>query len=505
MQEGEDYVKYKNISIIFKIIDLYGRFLQKEEKMSFAKLKDLKKIFLLILLLAVGNTFTIYASEEQTSEAQGSTTKKRQRFSKSEINDLITSSPESSDDEAIEKPLHKAPKRDENAKSSGAAPIGLPTQPLASPNLLAIIHPSQDASSSPAATFSTPQPARKYASPPVVAPSTKPLEEEGETVEAKKVFIESRVKTNKLAYFYKDQYFDFTEWENQISAFSSKFLTSLKSKFKNHSLKTINMALAQLSLIYEIDSEIMKFDLMLPYFFLSRFPSEFEKSDIDNAILSVRLEMPPPYDTYNSFYVGSGKDKEGKAYTWKNNYKQFKTHLRDIIPLPENSKSSLIKERIETRNQQVNRASNEEFSSNYFHSEQAILIYLMQKTDEYLSQILPKITKGSTITTFLLNIVSTRDMCEKCGDTFFLAIEGNNITGILKGALEEKGYSIPHKGILFSVACIGLQAYSDRGIMLRDQKDQEICSVSRKVENNEIRDGIDLLSYKHPRITQRYL
>ncbi|AIL12684.1 hypothetical protein IM40_02745 [Candidatus Paracaedimonas acanthamoebae] len=236
---------------------------------------------------------------------------------------------------------------------------------------------------------------------------------------------------------------------------------------------------------------------------MSRFPSDFDKPVINEAVSAAKLEMPEPYKTYNAFHVGNGKDKEGKNYTWKNQYSQFKEHLKNIISLPGNIESSLIKTRIKKREQQINDPSGESFSSNYSHSEQAILIYLMQKSDEYLSQFLPQITKGSTITTFLLNIISSRDMCEKCGDTLFRAIEGKNVTSIWESAIK-KEYTIPPQGIRFFVACVGLQAYPDNGIILRDNEDQKTSSISGIVKSSE-QNGIDLLNYKYPTVAQHYL
>ncbi|MBN9413369.1 MAG: hypothetical protein J0H12_05555, partial [Candidatus Paracaedimonas acanthamoebae] len=246
---------------------------------------DKLKILLLALLFAVNRPVSIYASDQQPIETPENT-KKRPRPAGSEINDLILtyasstlpSSQGSRDDEAAGKPASKVSKRDENAKSTGVAstsPLQLATTP------------SENASSSPGATFSAPQPRRNYASSLVAAPSAassiKPPEEEEEAAEVKKVFTESRVKTNRLAYFYGDQYFDFTDWETKTAEILRKVTDAIH---KNLILTSINIALAQLSIIYEIDSKAHKFDFMLPYFFMSRFPKPDDKKLIDGTLLS---------------------------------------------------------------------------------------------------------------------------------------------------------------------------------------------------------------------------
>ncbi|AIL12685.1 hypothetical protein IM40_02750 [Candidatus Paracaedimonas acanthamoebae] len=240
--------------------------------------KRLKKIFLLILLFAVGNTFSIYASDDHTDNTQN-INKKRARSLESENDPLLTgisldtsSSPINNDGEALEEPPSKNRKLKEGETPSNAAITdGILSAQPSTPSPLLAIELSREASSSPGAILSAPQPQRSRVSSLVATPSSasseKPPEEETEPEDAEQIFEESRVKTNTLAYFYKDEYFDFTDWEIEISTLSSKFLESLKAKFKNHSLKTINVALAQLSLFYETDSKILKVDFMLPYFF----------------------------------------------------------------------------------------------------------------------------------------------------------------------------------------------------------------------------------------------
>ncbi|MBN9344484.1 MAG: hypothetical protein BGO76_06630 [Caedibacter sp. 38-128] len=456
------------------------------------------KILLLTLLFAVNHPVSVYASEEQEQ------TKKRLRVEDPGISSATSSSPVNSDDEAAGKPSRKAPKLKEDETSSSVQPASgiIPAQ-LSIHSHLSTINPSQDASSSPGTTFSTPQPARKYASLPVAAPSaapsTKPLEEEEEPAEAKKVFTESRIKTEKLAYFYKDQYFDFTDWETETAKILRKVTDAIH---KNPILASINIALAQLSIIYEIDSKAHKFDFMLPYFFMSRFPKPDDKKLIDGTLLSIfsteiktlTPEEKEKYNHYTSFHVGNLEKIEERPY-----YPQFRQHLKDIFSL---SKSSL---KFTRRNELDLPNVPRDFTHFYFHSEQAILIYLMQKKDEYLSQISPQIAKGATITTFLLNIISSNDMCQRCGDTFFRAIEGKNVTNIWGSLIKKEIHTIPPEGLRFFVACVGLQAYPENGIILRDNEGQEICSISSVTRDGTEEVGIDLLSYQYPTVAQHYL
>lgn len=198
------------------------------------------------------------------------------------------------------------------------------------------------------------------------------------------------------------------------------------------------------------------------------------------------------YNCYASFHVGNLEKIEERPY-----YPQFRQHLKDIFSLSEAESSLKLTRKNELDLPNVPR----DFTHFYFHSEQAILIYLMQKKDEYLSKILSQIAKDATITSFLLNIISSNDMCKRCGDTFFRAIEGKSVTSIWEPVIKNEEYTIPPEGLRFFVACIGLQAYPESGIILRDNKDQEICSIGDVTK--EV--GIDLLSYQYPRIAQHYL
>lgn len=458
--------------------------------------KNLNKILLFILLVIVGNSFSIYASEDHTSDTQ-STNKKRSRpqeteneFLTTEILPNTSSTPISKNDQSLEEPYSKTPKLAENK----------------TPSYLSAIELSQETSSSPGTIPSAPQLQKNRVSSLVAAPSAassiKPPEEEIEPEDAEKIFAESRVKTNKLAYFYKDEYFDFTEWETESSDLLQKVTSEIQ---KVSRLRTMNVALAQLSLIYDTGSTTHKIDFMLPYFFMSRWPDTREKPIIEKAFQTAKTVLTPQestYAAYKSFHVGNGE-----GFKWLGFYPEFKEHLKNIFP--KNRKSSLTPERIAKREQQISEPEKNptDFAYNYFHSEQAILIYLMHKKDEYLPQILHQIIKEATITTFLLNIVSSNDMCERCGDTFFRATERKSITNIWEPVLKEKEYAIPLEGIHFFIACAGLHKYSDdKGIALRDTNSPEICSVSRKANSNEeLLEGIDLLTYKHPRIAQRYL
>lgn len=97
-------------------------------------------------------------------------------------------------------------------------------------------------------------------------------------------------------------------------------------------------------------------------------------------------------------------------------------------------------------------------------------------------------------------------MCKRCGDTFFRAIEGKSITSIWEPVVKNEEYTIPPEGIRFFVACAGLHKYpDDNGIVLRDTKNPEICSISSATKDGKEQDGINLLSYQHPRIAQSYL
>lgn len=472
---------------------------------------DKLKILLLTLLFALNHPVSIYASDDEANETSTNVSKKRPRATAPQNNPPLTdalpvtsSFPKNSDEEAAGKPAPKASKRDENAKSTGVASTSGASSFQSSTSLLQLATaPSENASSSPDAPLSAPQPLRNYTSSPIAAPSAapsiKPPAEEEEPEEAKKKFTESRVKTNRFAYFYGEQYFDFTEWETETAWILKRVTDKIHT-----TIPTINVALAQLSLIYEIGPEIHKIDFMLPYFFMSRWPDDREKSIIEKAFQTAKIGLTPQestYAAYKSFHVGNGE-----GFTWKGFFSEFKAHLRNIISLPEDNKSSLIESRITTRNQQINQPNGKDFSSDYSHSEQAILIYLLQKSDEYLSKILSQLSKQATITTFLLNISSFNDMCEKCGDTFFRATERKSITSIWEPLIKKEGYTISPEGIRFFVACAGLHKYprlSSDGkslVALRDKQDQAICSVSLNGK-----DGIDLLNYQHPTVALHYL
>lgn len=211
---------------------------------------DTLKIILLTLLFAASSPFTLHASEEQTPEAQN---KKRSRPQDTAISSAAPSALYNSHDDVLGESQAKYSKRQEDAKSSSA--ISLRT-----------IDPSQESSVSPDVLLSDLQPEIGYVPSPVAALSApsrvKPPEEEPE--EIKPTFEESRIKTNKLAYFYGDQYFDFTEWESETSVYIEKVRAEFRKIFR---IRTMNIALAQLSLIYESDTKTHKIDFMLPYFF----------------------------------------------------------------------------------------------------------------------------------------------------------------------------------------------------------------------------------------------
>lgn len=322
------------------------------------------------------------------------------------------------------------------------------------------------------------------------------IEEITDEQQTEKFFKESRVRTSKLAYFYKDKYFDFTEWERQSAIL---LLNITNAIHKTPQLNTMNLALAQLSVICEENTEIYKVDYMLPYFFMSRWPDQREEDAITQAFSAAKKEViDEGTDAYNyaPFHVGNGNE-----FTWKDFYPQFKQHLKNIFSISKDSESSLALERITQREKQINTFQMKDFSRWYFHSEQAILIYLMHKIDEFFPIIFAKINKEATITTLLLNIVSFNDMCERCGDTFFRATERSSFVSIMKATLKENNYKIPLEEILFFVACSGLEKYpSDDHTILRDQHDHTLCSIS-----HENKDGIDVFKYKYPTVAQHYL
>lgn len=119
--------------------------------------------------------------------------------------------------------------------------------------------------------------------------------------------------------------------------------------------------------------------------------------------------LEPPYNTYCSFHVGNGE-----GFEWKGYYPQFKSHLENIISLPENNTSSLTSKRIAQREQHISDHKNNpsNFAYNYTHSEQAILIYLMQKTQKYWPQFLPPIAEEERLA-LSCSILSLLMICAK--------------------------------------------------------------------------------------------
>jgi hypothetical protein len=460
------------------------------------KFLGLKKILFLMLLIMISSSYNSYASDDTKEKEQTRNDKKRQRpedeVSAAETSLHSTSAFISDNDKALEETPAKKPRL-----SFQPSPyLGGPEGDLSSQALLSFNHVATAPSTSTGPSPGDQQDTRSLLPHVPSSSSISNVEELFKGEQTEQPFKESRITTKKLAYFYKDKYFDFTVWEDQ----SAKLIRKITEEIhKTTSLKTINLALAQLSFIYEENAEIYKVDYILPYFFMSRWPDEREKTIIHNAFLTAKREVMAPgqsEQSYNHFHVGNGKE-----FRWQGFYPQFKQHLKSIICATEGDGSSLIKERITRREQQINIPTVKDFSLWYFHSEQAIIIYLMHEADEYLPNILRQIRKEATVIDLLLNIVSYNDMCERCGDTFFRASEKNSFTSIMKAALEKEDYKVSPNGIRFFVACTGLEKYpSDDGTILRDQHDQAICSVSYADK-----DGIDLLNYKHPTVPQHYL
>jgi hypothetical protein len=307
---------------------------------------------------------------------------------------------------------------------------------------------------------------------------------------------ESRVETKSLMYLYKGQCFDFGQWEDHVKNLIKSMTSSIN---KIPQLKSLNIALAQLSIVYEEGPEkIEKVDFMLPHFFMSRWPDDREKTDIEVAFSKAKQQylVDNEHSMYGHFHVGNGKN-----FSWKGYYPEFKKHLRNIIPLNTEEKSRLIKRRINRRIQQINDTTRA-FTLWYLHSEQAVLIYLKEQMSVYLPELLNKISKEETVISHvLLNMVSYNDMCERCGDTYFRECEnGKGFINTLNSVIVENGYKIPFRGINFFVACSGLEKYpSDDGTILRDSTEKIKCSIPHKDE-----EVINLLNY-NPAVAQHYI
>jgi hypothetical protein len=282
---------------------------------------------------------------------------------------------------------------------------------------------------------------------------------------------ESRVATSNLAYLYKDNYFGFEEWEDTTKSIIRTMANSIN---KIPQFSSLNLVIAQLSIIYEDSENIKKRDFMLPHFFMSRWPDEREKDKLEETFFKAK-QMHLADLKYSRFHVGNGKN-----FSWRGYYPQFKNHLRTIISVDAGEKSRLIPKRINRRLKQINDSDARTFSLFYSHSEQAVLIYLKDQIDVYLPELLNEINKSARISHVLLNMVSYYDMCERCGDTFFREYEnGKGFTNLFNKALMSKGYVVPPYGIKFFVACAGLEKYpSDDGTVLRDSIEKRTCSIS---------------------------
>lgn len=293
---------------------------------------------------------------------------------------------------------------------------------------------------------------------------------------------ESRIATRNLAYIYKDAYFNFEEWEKETRNIIKNMVSSIN---KTPQLSSLNIALAQLSIIYEEGDKVEKIDFMLPHFFMSRWPDERERTKIEEVFFKAKQQYLAD-SPYSHFHVGYGKN-----FSWRGYYPEFKNHLRSIIPLSLEEKSRLIPRRINQRIRQINNSTAKDFALYYFHSEQAVIIYLKDRINFYLPKILYNINKEAKISQVLLNMVSYYDMCERCGDTFFREYENRRgFMNAFNNALSSKGYTIPAQGINFFVACAGLEKYSsDDGTILRDSLEAPKCSIP-----HEGKEAINLLN-----------
>lgn len=185
-------------------------------------------------------------------------------------------------------------------------------------------------------------------------------------------------------------------------------------------------------------------------------------------------------------------DKFFKLTSEKENELQdeLKQKIQDhLLPYFNHPSSHLATKVQEKKTDTLSAPNKPGFAQDFFHSEQAILLYLVKYKEEFIGKICSEIPAGSTIHILNVNIVSDRQMCRICGATCLMWAENpKEFERELITIFKEKGYIILINGIKLLVEVSGLRPFQlpNKKEIEKQRIDSEILLDAENTEGHVI-------------------
>jgi hypothetical protein len=268
---------------------------------------------------------------------------------------------------------------------------------------------------------------------------------------------ESRVYKRSLNFTFKTEKSSAEQskvdsWHNDRIRNLSQIITVTGKKLLNK-----NLALAGLSLAYEYNGEIQFTHIYdIPIIFSS---GEFAELDPVEE---------KPIKTVSSFFPHLPGPP---ALLRQQLEEQMHLYLEKFFKVTDEHPSRMLKNSLDSRAKEVNETTKPGFKSGYYHSEQALLLYLQLEMGKWLPDLLKGIPQGATIYLLNINIVSDRQMCFRCSSTFLRWAE--NVTEFnleLGERIRDTHYEIPQEKIGVLVEVSGIKPFQRPNKKIRRQQ-----------------------------------